>query len=179
LKILGILLRQATLIVRHRNRSAVMSRTCGELRSRYNRTSSPLLAREDGGALVEFALVMPMFLTMVTGMFAFGITMNNYIEITDAVSIGARAFVAGAGVASGDQCAYAVSTVQAAAANLNSSQLTVNVSINGASAVTTCAGTTPTQFVPAKVTATYPCSLLIFTGKMACTLTASTTEIVQ
>jgi len=181
MKILGILHRQALLIMHRRNRSAVISRAPGDIRSRYNQTRVPLFCREDGGALVEFALVMPMFLTLITGMFAFGLTMNNYVELTNAVSIGARAFADGAGVTAGatDQCAFAITTVKAAAPNLNSGNMNVTVSINGGAAQTTCSGVTLTPTNPATVTATYPCTFLIFSGKMSCNLAASTTELIQ
>jgi Flp pilus assembly protein TadG len=179
MKILGILLRQATLIVRHRNRSAVMSRACGTIRSRYNRTRAPLFSREDGGALVEFALVMPMFLTLITGMFAFGITMNNYIELTNAVSIGARQIASSSNVGVANPCTGATAIIDAAAANLNSGNISVNYSIGGASAVTSCTNSDLVSTESVKVTATYPCSFLIFSGKIACSLSASSTELIQ
>ncbi len=45
---------------------------------------------DEGGSLVEFALVLPMMLMLMTGMFSFGICLNNYIILTNAVNAGAR-----------------------------------------------------------------------------------------
>ena len=42
--------------------------------------------RNDSGAsAVEFALVVPFLLFLVCGLFQFGITINNYLELTDGV----------------------------------------------------------------------------------------------
>lgn len=40
--------------------------------------------------MVEFALVIPVFLLLVYGIIQFGILFNNYITLTDAVRVGAR-----------------------------------------------------------------------------------------
>ena len=49
-----------------------------------------LCAAEQGSALVEFALILPMMLLLTTGILVFGVAMNNYLQLTNAVSIGAR-----------------------------------------------------------------------------------------
>jgi Flp pilus assembly protein TadG len=46
--------------------------------------------REDGQAMVEFALVLPVLLVLVLGIIQFGITFNHYMTLTDAVRAGAR-----------------------------------------------------------------------------------------
>jgi len=45
---------------------------------------------EEGQALIEFALVLPLLLLLVFGIIQFGILFNNYITLTDAVRAGAR-----------------------------------------------------------------------------------------
>lgn len=45
---------------------------------------------EDGQALVEFALVLPLLLMVVTAIMQFGSMYNQYITITDAVRTGVR-----------------------------------------------------------------------------------------
>ncbi len=45
---------------------------------------------ERGQAIIEFALVLPIFLLLVIGIIQFGIAYNNYITLTDAVRVGAR-----------------------------------------------------------------------------------------
>ncbi|HZQ80451.1 MAG TPA: TadE/TadG family type IV pilus assembly protein [Gaiellaceae bacterium] len=47
--------------------------------------------RDEGGqAIVEFALVLPILLMVVTGIVQFGIAFNHYLTLTDAVRAGAR-----------------------------------------------------------------------------------------
>jgi Flp pilus assembly protein TadG len=45
---------------------------------------------EEGQAMVEFALVIPVLLLLVLGIIQFGILFNNYVTLTDAVRAGAR-----------------------------------------------------------------------------------------
>jgi Flp pilus assembly protein TadG len=45
---------------------------------------------EGGQAVLEFALVLPMLLALVTAIFSFGITFKNYLTLVDAVRNGAR-----------------------------------------------------------------------------------------
>jgi Flp pilus assembly protein TadG len=45
---------------------------------------------EGGQALVEFALVLPLLLVVVTGIIQFGVVFKDYIALTDAVRSGAR-----------------------------------------------------------------------------------------
>lgn len=47
--------------------------------------------REDGQALVEFALVLPLFLILLTAILQFGSAYNKYLTLNDAVRDGARA----------------------------------------------------------------------------------------
>ncbi len=46
--------------------------------------------REDGQAMVEFAMVAPILLMLVLGIIQFGIVFNHYMTLTDAVRAGAR-----------------------------------------------------------------------------------------
>jgi Flp pilus assembly protein TadG len=48
------------------------------------------LAGEGGQALVEFALVLPLLLAVVTGVIQFGIVFRDYLNLTDAVRSGGR-----------------------------------------------------------------------------------------
>ena len=48
------------------------------------------LRNEKGASAVEFALVLPIFLMLVFGIFQFGIAFNNWIAITHAAREGAR-----------------------------------------------------------------------------------------
>ena len=46
-----------------------------------------------GIAALEFALIAPVLLLMIFGMATFGIAMNNYLTLTDAVRAGSRTLV--------------------------------------------------------------------------------------
>jgi Flp pilus assembly protein TadG len=119
-----------------------------------------LLAREDGQAIVEFALVLPLLMALLLGIVQFGILWNNYETITDAARIGARK----AAVARfyGDNGASAIAAAKAAATNLD-------LSAPNAVTVTSCPPSTPscttndwsTPGNVVTVTVTYPYSLKI------------------
>ena len=55
------------------------------------------IRREDGQALVEFALVLPILLMVATGITSFGLVFYHYITIEDAVRSGARTLSLGRG----------------------------------------------------------------------------------
>lgn len=97
------------------------------------------LARERGQSLVEFALVVPMFLMMVFGILEFGAMMMNQINVSRAADVGARA-----GSLKGSNAANAVAAANSAVTGL----------IN-------CAAATPTASYggsPATVTVTASCN---------------------
>ena len=48
------------------------------------------LRNEKGASAVEFALVLPIFISVIFGIFQFGIAFNNWIAITHAAREGAR-----------------------------------------------------------------------------------------
>ena len=52
--------------------------------------SKSKLRNEKGASAVEFALVLPIFVSIVFGIFQFGIAFNNWIAITHAAREGAR-----------------------------------------------------------------------------------------
>ena len=49
------------------------------------------LKRENGQAFVEFAIVLPVLVMLVLGICQFGLAFHNYLSITDATRVGARA----------------------------------------------------------------------------------------
>ena len=71
-----------------------------------------LRGEDDGVAMVEFALVLPLLLMLVTGIIQFGLVFNTYINLSDAVRIGARSISLGRGAAS-DPCVAAASKLAA------------------------------------------------------------------
>jgi Flp pilus assembly protein TadG len=50
----------------------------------------PRARRQDGQAMVEFALVLPILLLLIMGIIQFGIVFSHYVTLTDAVRAGAR-----------------------------------------------------------------------------------------
>ena len=107
------------------------------------------IRRDDGQAIVEMALILPILISIVLGIAQFGIAYNNYITLTDATRAGARKAAVSRFV--GDAGAGAVATVKANASNLTASKLTVSV--------TSTNWTVPGSDVT--VTATYPYSINI------------------
>ncbi len=148
-------------------------------------------SEERGQSMVEFALVLPVMLLVVTGITAFGLVLNNYLMLTDAVSIGARALAISRGQTT-DPCSTLANVVYKAAPQLKTSSLTFSTVIyTSATASTTYPGATCTagaadltkaQGQSVQVTVKYPCSLKVYGADYAptgCSITAQTTELVQ
>ena len=144
---------------------------------------------EGAQALVEFAVCLPILMLIVTAIFTFGIALHNYLELTDAVSIGARLLAISRGQTT-DPCATTATAVQNAAQILNTANITYKFVLNGttysgascsSSSTTTGAAGNLAQGSTAQVTATYPCSLWVYGANLvpSCTLTAQTAELVQ
>jgi Flp pilus assembly protein TadG len=49
------------------------------------------LRREGGQAFVEFAIVLPILALLLFGIVQFGVALHDYISLTDAARVGARA----------------------------------------------------------------------------------------
>ncbi len=138
---------------------------------------------ERGSSLVELALCVPILLIIVTGITSFGIALNHYLMLTNAVEIGARQLAISRGQVT-DPCSTISTTIGSASPLLKSSSLSYTFILNGTSYPgTTCtAGAAQlVQGTAAQVQVTYPCTLLIYGKNLApgCTLQAQTTELVQ
>jgi Flp pilus assembly protein TadG len=117
-----------------------------------------IFRREDGQAIVEFALVLPILMALLLGIVQFGIVFNNYETLTDAARVGARKAAVSRFV--GDNGASAKAAAYAAASGLDAPPLNVVVSsCVPASPCTAQDWTTPGNEVT--VTATYPYSIKI------------------
>jgi Flp pilus assembly protein TadG len=154
-------------------------------RSLGKRVSARLRASNEGGqALVEFAVVLPILLLIVTGIFAFGIALNQYLELTEAASVGARLLAVSRGQTA-DPCATAAAAISNAAPLLTSTSLGYSFVLNGNSYGASCptstnAGANLQQGVAATVTVTYPCNLTVYMFlKSPFNMTARVTELVQ
>ena len=150
------------------------------------------LSNERGAVAVEFALVLPVICLMLFAIIQFGITLNNYIELANAVTAGERAI----STSRGSTTPYnnTEDAIIANAPNLSWSQMTVTITVNNGTANGSCTTDTATKTVsacsslfpttagadPSTVTITYPCKLTFFTIKFTpCTLSSTSTEFIQ
>ena len=124
------------------------------------------LRDEQGQAMTEFAVVLPIVALVLFAIVQFGIAFNNYLTLTDAVRRGARTAAVSRQTGSGSSAT--VAAVQQAAADLTQSKLNVSVS---------------STWLPGddvSVTATYPYSISLFGMVVASgNLTSTTTEKVE
>lgn len=86
------------------------------------RTIREVLKRRRGQAIVEFALVLPIFILILVGILEFGLVFHQYLVVTSASREGARV------AALGGTDAEVVTMVNNATASINRGLLTVNVS---------------------------------------------------
>jgi Flp pilus assembly protein TadG len=129
---------------------------------------------EGGQSLVEFALVLPLLLLLMLGIFKFGVAFTNYLTLTDAARNGARELAVERGQA--NPCAAAATAAKNAAGSLAGITVTEQFP---APDVSTCANLVSGE--DAVVTTTYPCDLSIMGIDFApgCTLSASATERIE
>ncbi|MGA1981432.1 MAG: TadE/TadG family type IV pilus assembly protein [Acidobacteriaceae bacterium] len=136
-----------------------------------------------GGALVEFALTLPVFLMLITAIFSFSMAIYEKLELAEAVAAGGRYLASDRG--DSDPCKDTAAVIAAAAPTLASGGLTYAFSINGGTATgATCTGSSGANNMvsggTALVSAGYTCSIKVyrftFTG---CTLASTITEEVQ
>jgi Flp pilus assembly protein TadG len=177
----------------------VVGKNSAHLLLRGGTAGGILSCREDGNALVEFAIVAPVMLMIMMGIIVIGSTMSNYLQLIEATSSAART-IAVSRSNTLDPCNTVASAVSGGAPMLNSANLTYTLVLNsslGANLGTygptkgslTCSSASYTSGAPsylqqggsAVVTVTYPCNLSIY-GKnywSGCTLQAQTTEMIQ
>ena len=156
-------------------RAGLLARFLTNLRSRFGRD-------EAGASAVEFALIAPVLFMLCLGTFQFGITINNYLELTDGVRAGGRQFA----ISRSSTTPYSVSValVKSSAANLTAGSITVTTSVNGTACASDAACTTALSTAAAgtaTTTATYPCNLTVMGVNFApsCTLTSTTSDMIE
>jgi len=144
--------------------------------------STGLLHCQEGGPLVEFAMVLPMMMLVVTGIFYLGITLCLYLQLTNATQVGAQLLSVSRGQTT-DPCSSVSAAVEAAAPNLKTSNLTFAYSLDGQpySGTTCSAGASYlVQGTSASLTVTYPVNVGIYgLGWGTIPLKSSTTELMQ
>ncbi len=125
---------------------------------------------------------MPVLFLAMTGMLSFGMTMHDYLTLTNGVNYGAQVLSMSRGQTT-DPCATAVAAVQSASPSLTSANLTYTFSINGTSYTGTSCTTGAANMIQgdtAQVTVGYPCVLAVYgMHAPACGLKTTTSELIQ
>ncbi len=142
-----------------------------------------------GIAAVEFALLVPVLLAMLVGMFVFGVALNNYVTLTNAAQAGALQFAISRGDSTGKPYSDTISAISKAAPSLAQATLTITLKVNGTACTSdsTCQAALSTNAgQPASVTASYPCipgnpnlTVMAVSYAQSCTMTVNTTERIQ
>jgi Flp pilus assembly protein TadG len=130
------------------------------------------LRREDGQAMTELALVLPVFVVLLFAIIQFGIAFNNYLTLTDATRAGARKAAVSRFI--GDNGASAVQAVKAAASGLDQATLAPGISVTSTNAGGAADWTTSGDVVT--VTATYPYTINLFGFSVTSGSLTSTTK---
>ena len=152
---------------------------------------------ERGAALVEFALVFPVMMIVVLGMFSLGQFLNNDLQLTNAVGIGGQVLAVDRGNTL-NPCSDAFAAITNAAPLLDPSQMIFTFVLNGttygpltggsshvscsSSSNSTGAAGNLVQGKSASITVLYPCTLMVYTSVNlvpGCLLPGQITEIVQ
>ena len=94
------------------------------------------LRGEEGGSLVEFAMVAPLMLTILTGTASFSLAFYNLQQMATATESAVQAVAATQG-SIGDPCNLAMTTVQAALPSLNSSRLSYTLTVTASDGTVT------------------------------------------
>lgn len=134
-----------------------------------------------GVSAIEFALISPVLLTILLGIFQFGIAMQQYMNVTNAASQGAMVMA----LARGSSTPYTTTTsaVTSAAPNLTPGSITTTVTVAGTACATDSACTALlTSGATASVKVTYPCSLTVMGVNYApsgCNLKGQSAQMVQ
>jgi Flp pilus assembly protein TadG len=117
-----------------------------------------------GSAVVEFALLAPVLFMLLIGMFQFGIMINNYIQLTEAVRVGGRTLAISRG--STTPVTTTRNAVFSSAPGLAQGSLGFTMTVNGASCTVdaTCKTTLDgAQGTQASITVTYnACSAIVY-----------------
>jgi len=180
MRILRGLCKQAKVFSRRLGRFAESGREPVMHRPANCRSCAALLRSDEGNPLVEMALVVPVLMTVMTGLITFAMAYASQVQLTQAVG-SAGQYLAQIRTSTTNPCADTYTALTNAAQGLTASAITMTVTMNGTSYTeNTCSGL-QTQLIqggPVTVYATYPCNLEIYKINFttACTLAAKVTE---
>jgi len=178
--------------LRVRVRAAASGRASAEARSIGDRLRFGLRFGDKGQALVEAAIVLPLMLMLLVGMFSVGVAMIQYEMLGEATFAGSQQFQNGRGILT-DPCASVATAVSAALPNWVAANITYSASITDDTGTAqtipastgsfSCAGGANylTQYEPATLTVSYPYTWIPIYGVKLGTgaLTRSQTVLVE
>lgn len=152
------------------------------------RKSEALQRRHDeGSAIVEMAVVLPVMMAVLTGIFSFSIALYQKLQLAEAVSNAGHVLATDRG--DNDPCNTATNALYAAAPGLSHANLTLTYTLNGhaySAGTTSCAasgGAANPYMVAngsAQIQATYTCTLGVYGMKYtSCSVASQITEDVQ
>jgi Flp pilus assembly protein TadG len=135
---------------------------------------------DEGSTLVEFALILPAFMMLITALCTFAIAFSNELTLTSAVGSGAQ-YLQLIRTTTTNPCADTLTAIESAAPSLTPASISLTFSFNGTNVTgNTCSGDQSylIQGQPITVSATYPCTLQIYAVRFtsACQLSAKVTE---
>ncbi|TCJ23710.1 TadE/TadG family type IV pilus assembly protein [Nocardioides jejuensis] len=123
---------------------------------------------ESGAAAVEFALVLPLLLTIVFAIIDFGIVFGQTLALNNAAREAARQ-----GAVPGLTCAQVKDTGRASATSIGMSGASVTPTVTPCPAGGVCAGSTPGQAVTVGLTYTHEWPVPFFLPGVPSTYTIS------
>ncbi len=182
MKITNGLRRQARNFTRSLRRLVASRAESKANRSISDRAHSWFSRGDEGGALIEVALTVPVLLGVLTGLITFGVAYSNQLTLTQAVG-SAGQYLSQIRTSTTDPCKDTFNALTKAAPSLTPANITFTMTLNGTTPTmngNSCAGSQSlmVQGAPVMVYATYPCALSIYGAKLAgsCSLAAKVTE---
>ena len=155
--------------------------TTNALRLAHRLMQARRVKGEEGNALVEIAMVLPLFLAIVTGIGSFAIALGNQITLIQATGSGGQYLQEIRSITT-DPCKDTITAIENAAPGLAAANIGLTLTMDGNTPITSssCSGK-QSQLVEGgavTVATTYPCTLSVYGVKFAtsCQLTAQVTE---
>lgn len=148
---------------------------------------------------MEMAVIMPLLMIMLTGIFSFSLALHQKLQLAEAVSAGGRVLALERSQA--NPCTDTANAIYAAAPGLAPSKLTLSITVGSTTGGTITGGTTysaaqgsaPTCTAAGQgggsalvagwgrqITATYPCSFAVYGMNLgSCNIATQVTEVIQ
>jgi Flp pilus assembly protein TadG len=132
---------QAMVLMRGLNRAAGSRGVRAGIRAIGRLVRARHRCGEEGGALVEFALVFPLMLVLMTGMFSVVMAVMNYQQLGNATNGAAQQLITARGNVA-DPCAVVVTAVTGTLPSWTTSKFTYTVTLTNSAGTATTYGPT-------------------------------------